>query len=156
MSLFMDVHTIDGGVGAEDVAAAHLADLATQGDFGVNYLRYWVDEAAGKIFCLVDAPDAALAVLEHVGPDTLVDVVIADPAAASAPAGEGADAPVPTGASASGPRPLRALVTTPDPGLATLLDSLLAGVMTAPDLAHALAALRADPRAVSVTPTPAG
>jgi Protein of unknown function (DUF4242) len=58
MSLFMDVHTIDGGVGGEDVAAAHLADLATQGDFGVNYLRYWVDEAAGKIFCLVDAPDA--------------------------------------------------------------------------------------------------
>jgi hypothetical protein len=58
MSLFMDVHTIEGGVGAEDVAVAHLADLATQGDFGVNYLRYWVDEAAGKIFCLVDAPDA--------------------------------------------------------------------------------------------------
>jgi hypothetical protein len=58
MSLFMDVHTIDGGVGAEDVAAAHRADLATQGDFGVNYLRYWVDTTAGKIFCLVDAPDA--------------------------------------------------------------------------------------------------
>ncbi|WP_101651824.1 chromosome segregation protein SMC [Brevibacterium ihuae] len=110
-----------------------------------------LDHAAEAI--LVDAPDAALAVLEHVGPDTLVDVVIADPAAASAPAGEGADAPVPTGASASGPRPLRALVTTPDAGLASLLDSLLAGVMTAPDLAHALAALRADPRAVSVTPT---
>jgi hypothetical protein len=58
MSLFMDVHTVEGGVGGEDVAAAHLADLATQGDFGVNYLRYWVDETAGKIFCLVDAPDA--------------------------------------------------------------------------------------------------
>ena len=65
MSLFMDVHTIDGGVGAEDVAAAHLADLATQGDFGVNYLRYWVDEAAGKIFCLVDAPDADAASAVH-------------------------------------------------------------------------------------------
>jgi len=65
MSLFMDVHTIDGGVGAEDVAAAHLADLATQGDFGVNYLRYWVDEAAGKIFCLVDAPDADAANAVH-------------------------------------------------------------------------------------------
>jgi hypothetical protein len=65
MSLFMDVHNIEGGVGAEDVASAHLADLATQGEFGVNYLRYWVDEAAGKIFCLVDAPDAEAANTVH-------------------------------------------------------------------------------------------
>jgi hypothetical protein len=65
MSLFMDVHNIEGGVGAGDVASAHQADLATQGDFGVNYLRYWVDEAAGKIFCLVDAPDADAANAVH-------------------------------------------------------------------------------------------
>ena len=65
MSLFMDVHNIEGGVGAEDVASAHLADLATQSEFGVNYLRYWVDEAAGKIFCLVDAPDADAANTVH-------------------------------------------------------------------------------------------
>lgn len=30
MSLFMDVHTIDGGVAVKDVAAAHMADLDTQ------------------------------------------------------------------------------------------------------------------------------
>ncbi|MDT4975439.1 MAG: hypothetical protein QOG98_1197, partial [Pseudonocardiales bacterium] len=53
MSLFMDVHNIKGGVSAADVAGAHQADLATQGPHGVNYLRYWVDEQAGKIFCLV-------------------------------------------------------------------------------------------------------
>ncbi len=58
MPMFMDVHTIEGGVKAEDVAAAHAADVATQDQFGVNYVRYWVDEDAGKIFCLVDAPDA--------------------------------------------------------------------------------------------------
>ncbi len=33
--------------------------------YGVNYLRYWVDEAAGKIFCLVDAPDAEAANTVH-------------------------------------------------------------------------------------------
>lgn len=65
MSLFMDVHTIDGGVGPDDVAAAHEADLATQGDLGVSYLRYWVAPAAGKIFCLVDAPDADAANAVH-------------------------------------------------------------------------------------------
>lgn len=65
MPLFMDMHSIDGGVKAEDVAGAHRADLETQGRYGVHYLRYWVDEQAGKIFCLVDAPDAAAANRVH-------------------------------------------------------------------------------------------
>ena len=65
MPLFMDLHTIDGGVSESDVAAAHEADLATQTAHGVKYLRYWVDEEAGKIFCLVDAPDAEAANTVH-------------------------------------------------------------------------------------------
>jgi hypothetical protein len=65
MALFMDVHNIEGGVSAADVAAAHEADLAAQGAHGVNYLRYWVDEPAGKIFCLVEAPDAEAANTVH-------------------------------------------------------------------------------------------
>jgi hypothetical protein len=59
--LFMDVHHVDGGVSVDDVAKAHLADLQVQGRHDVRYLRYWVDEAKGKIFCLVDAPDAEAA-----------------------------------------------------------------------------------------------
>ena len=54
----MDVHTIDGGVAVKDVAAAHMKDLETQGKYQVSYLRYWVDEEAGKIFCLVEADNA--------------------------------------------------------------------------------------------------
>jgi hypothetical protein len=65
MPLFMDVHTIEGGVAAADVAAAHQADLATQGEYGVDYRKYWVDEQAGKIFCLVEAPDAEAADTVH-------------------------------------------------------------------------------------------
>ncbi|GAB3595721.1 SCO4226 family nickel-binding protein [Angustibacter peucedani] len=65
MPLFMDVHTIEGGVTEADVAGAHQADLATQGAYGVNYRRYWVDEQAGKIFCLVEAPDAESANVVH-------------------------------------------------------------------------------------------
>ncbi len=65
MALFMDSHTIEGGVSASDVAAAHQADLATQDPHGVSYLRYWVDEGAGKIFCLVEAPDAEAANTVH-------------------------------------------------------------------------------------------
>jgi hypothetical protein len=65
MPLFMDMHSVDGGVSAAGDAGAHEADLATQGAYGVNYLRYWVDEEAGKIFCLVDAPDAEAANTVH-------------------------------------------------------------------------------------------
>jgi hypothetical protein len=63
--LFMDVHTIEAGVSEDDVAAAHRADLETQGAHGVEYLRYWVDEEAGKVFCLVQAPDAEAAATVH-------------------------------------------------------------------------------------------
>lgn len=65
MSLFMDMHTLEGGVSAGDAAAAHQKDLETQGKFGVKYLKYWVDEADGKIFCLVEADSAEAASAVH-------------------------------------------------------------------------------------------
>lgn len=65
MALYMDVHSLDGSVAMADVAAAHAADLATQDAHDVHYLRYWVNEDAGKIFCLVDAPDAEAANTVH-------------------------------------------------------------------------------------------
>ena len=65
MPLFMDVHEIDGGVPMEDVAKAHLADLQAQAAYDVRYLRYWVDEPAGRVFCLVEAPSAEAAANVH-------------------------------------------------------------------------------------------
>lgn len=65
MPLFMDVHHMEGGVSVEDVAGAHEKDLETQDAHGVDYKRYWVDEKAGKIFCLVEAPDAEAANTVH-------------------------------------------------------------------------------------------
>ena len=67
MPLFMDVHEIAGGVAMEDVAKAHLADLQTQSAHDVRYLRYWVDEATGRVFCLVEAPSAQAAADVHQG-----------------------------------------------------------------------------------------
>ena len=65
MPLFMDIHEIDGGVAMDDVAQAHVADLKTQGAYDVQYLRYWVDEPAGRVFCLVEAPTAEAAAEVH-------------------------------------------------------------------------------------------
>jgi Nickel responsive protein SCO4226-like len=65
MSLFIDVHDLPGPVSMEEAAEAHAADRRVQPEFGVRYLRYWVDEPHGKIFALVDAPDALAAHAVH-------------------------------------------------------------------------------------------
>ena len=65
MPLYMDMHNMEGGVSAADVAGAHAKDLEKQDEHGVNYKSYWVDEKAGKIFCLVEAPSAEAAARVH-------------------------------------------------------------------------------------------
>lgn len=65
MALYMDVHTMSGPITLEDVAGAHAADLAVQGNHGVDYQRYWVNESEGKIFCLVEAPSPEAAEQVH-------------------------------------------------------------------------------------------
>lgn len=65
MPLFMDVHEKVEGLTAEAVAGAHQRDLEVQGRYGVRYLRYWFDEGTGKVFCLVEAPDAEAAHAVH-------------------------------------------------------------------------------------------
>ena len=57
--LYMDVHQMEPGkVKFEDVAAAHQKDLATQGKYGVNFIKFWVDEKNGTVYCLSTAPDS--------------------------------------------------------------------------------------------------
>jgi uncharacterized protein DUF4242 len=65
MPLYMDVHNIEGGVSATDVADAHMKDLQEQAKHGVNYKSYWVAEEEGKIFCLVEAPNLEAANIVH-------------------------------------------------------------------------------------------
>ena len=55
MPLYMDHHDLPG-VKAADVAKAHEADVEVQGKYGVDYQHYWVDEAGGQVWCLVEAP----------------------------------------------------------------------------------------------------
>ena len=65
MTLFMDIHEKVEGITAEAVANAHQADLQVQGAYGVDYQQYWFDEGSGKVFCLVEAPDAETAIRVH-------------------------------------------------------------------------------------------
>jgi Protein of unknown function (DUF4242) len=65
LPLYMDVHNMDGSVSCDAVRDAHAKDVEIQGDHGVSYKSYWVSEEAGKIFCLVEAPDADTAARVH-------------------------------------------------------------------------------------------
>ena len=65
MPLYLDVHNKIDGLTAESAAEAHRKDLAVQGKYGVNYIRYWYDEGTGKVFCLCQAPSMAAAAAGH-------------------------------------------------------------------------------------------
>src|SRR3954463_14920330 len=55
-NLYIDVHRLEPGkVKYEEVAKAHAKDLATQEKYGVDFLKFWVDEEKGLVYCLSSA-----------------------------------------------------------------------------------------------------
>ena len=65
MPLYMDIHNLPEGTTAEDVAKAHAKDMEIQRKYGVEYHKYWVNEAGNKVFCLAHAPNAEAAECVH-------------------------------------------------------------------------------------------
>ena len=65
MPLYMDTHDHIDGLTCDAVTQAHQADLNTQDKYGVKYLRYWFDDQAGKVFCLIEAPSKEAAIAVH-------------------------------------------------------------------------------------------
>src|SRR5438045_6459891 len=79
MPLYMDIHNLDEGTTAEDVAKAHAKDMETQKKYGVEYTKYWVNESGKKVFCLAHAPSAEAAKQVHreahgLMPDKIIEV----------------------------------------------------------------------------------
>ncbi len=70
MAKFMDVHSGFQGVSADQLRAAHDADLAIENDEGVHFERAWMDPEAGKVFCLATGPskEAVMRIHERAGP----------------------------------------------------------------------------------------
>jgi hypothetical protein len=63
---FLDIHELGAGnVTAHAVAEAHEKDLAKQNQYQVNFIQYWVDEKAGKVFCLSEANDSTSVIRTH-------------------------------------------------------------------------------------------
>lgn len=64
--MFIDVHKLEPGkVKYEDVAAAHQKDLAVEGKYGVDFMKYWVDEKKGLVYCLSSAADTSSVISTH-------------------------------------------------------------------------------------------
>ncbi|MGZ2369631.1 nickel-binding protein [Ancylomarina sp. YFZ004] len=58
MPLYMDIHIVDSdSFTVEDVVKAHMEDLAVQERFGVIQKKYWVNEDAKTLFCLMEGPN---------------------------------------------------------------------------------------------------
>jgi class 3 adenylate cyclase len=64
LPMYMDIHELPG-VMADDVAKAHVLDQHVQDQHGVEYVKYWVNEKQGKVFCLCHAPSAEAADAVH-------------------------------------------------------------------------------------------
>jgi hypothetical protein len=52
----MDYHIVSE-INIDEVKQGHIADRSVQDKYGVKYLQFWVNEEAGTIFCLIEAPD---------------------------------------------------------------------------------------------------
>ena len=55
---FMDVHRGMVGITAEGLKEAHDADLAIQGEEGVDFKQAWADPESGLVYCLSEASSA--------------------------------------------------------------------------------------------------
>lgn len=55
MPFFMDRHDTPGAT-PQDVADAHMADVAISKDFGVEFFSYWFDALRGAVYCFAQAP----------------------------------------------------------------------------------------------------
>src|SRR5215471_5379112 len=57
-NLYIDIHHMGAGkVKYDGVAKAHAKDLAVEKKYGVHFIKYWVDEKRGDVYCLSSSPN---------------------------------------------------------------------------------------------------
>jgi hypothetical protein len=77
MPTFLDTHNFIPGLTAEGLAQAHARDVEVGEKYGVKYLKYWFDEATGKVYCLAEAPDPeSCEVVHREAHGLLADVIV--------------------------------------------------------------------------------
>ncbi|MDH6124777.1 SCO4226 family nickel-binding protein [Kitasatospora sp. GP82] len=56
MATFIDIHHGMTGITADQLAAAHRADLAIEAEEHVHFKQAWADPESGTVYCLSEAP----------------------------------------------------------------------------------------------------
>lgn len=65
-SFYIDVHHLGvGKVTAQAVAEVHIKDLAIEKKYDVSFIKYWVDERRGNVYCLSSTSDESLITKTH-------------------------------------------------------------------------------------------
>jgi len=65
-NMYIDIHHLGAGkVTYAAVAAAHQKDLATEKKYNVEFIKFWVDEKRGNVYCLSTAPDSSAIIETH-------------------------------------------------------------------------------------------
>ena len=65
MAMFMDVHYHADDLSPENREWAHGLDLEAAARLGVTFIKYWFDEATGRVFCLWEAASKDMAIAVH-------------------------------------------------------------------------------------------
>ena len=74
-NIYIDVHQLTPGkVKFKDVAAAHAKDLAVENKYDVHFIKYWVNEEKGLVYCLSSAKDTAAIKSTHAEAHGLIPV----------------------------------------------------------------------------------
>lgn len=64
--MYIDVHHLGPGkVTYAAVVEAHKKDLAVQDKYGVHFIKFWVDESRGDVYCLSTAFDSTAITKTH-------------------------------------------------------------------------------------------
>lgn len=64
MPLYMDFHQFEA-ITVDDVKKAHIADKSVAEKFDVKLFQFWVNEASGSVFCLMEGPNPESCELTH-------------------------------------------------------------------------------------------
>ena len=64
--MYIDRHDLPG-VSPEELAQAHILDLAAQDQYGVRYHTYWFDPDSGSVFCMAEGPNREAVEAVHQG-----------------------------------------------------------------------------------------
>jgi class 3 adenylate cyclase len=64
--IYIDRHDLPG-VTPEELADAHIQDLAAQDQYGVRYHTYWFDPGSGSVFCMAEGPNREAVEAVHQG-----------------------------------------------------------------------------------------